>query len=233
MADESIWVLLIEYLQGHWQLVLKLTWQHIYISAITLAIALVICIPLGIYLTKNERLTPYAIGLANVGETIPSLAFLAFLIPVVGIGNKNAIIVLVIYAILPILQNTYTGIKSVPSSLVQAARGVGMTEFQVLLWVQIPIAKPVIIAGIRVAAVWTIGTATLAAAIGGGGLGKLIFSGLAAYRSEITFAGAFPATILAIAVDYGLKYVQTVTSPEYRVAKLNKEGEVLSVKKGF
>ena len=226
MADESLWVLLIEYLQEHWQLVLTLTWQHIYISAITLAIALVICIPLGIYLTKNEKLTPYAIGIANIGETIPSLAFLAFLIPVVGIGNKNAIIVLVIYAILPILQNTYTGIKSVPSSLVQAARGVGMTEFQVLLWVQLPIAKAVIIAGIRVAAVWTIGTATLAAAIGGGGLGKLIFSGLASYRSEITFAGAFPATILAIVVDYGLKYAQTVTSPEHRVARLNKKGEI-------
>lgn len=226
MVKESIWTLLIVYLQENYPLVLKLTWQHIYISLITLVIALVICIPLGIYLTKNERLTPYVIGLANVGETIPSLAFLAFLIPVVGIGNKNAIIVLVIYALLPILQNTYTGIKSVPASLVQAARGVGMTEFQVLLWVQLPIAKSVIIAGIRVAAVWTIGTATLAAAIGGGGLGKLIFSGLASYRSEITFAGAFPATILAIVVDYGLKHLQTVTSPEYRVAKLNKEGGI-------
>lgn len=226
MVKESIWTLLVVYLQENYPLVLKLTWQHIYISLITLAIALVICIPLGIYLTKNERLTPYVIGLANVGETIPSLAFLAFLIPVVGIGNKNAIIVLVIYALLPILQNTYTGIKSVPASLVQAARGVGMTEFQVLLWVQLPIAKSVIIAGIRVAAVWTIGTATLAAAIGGGGLGKLIFSGLASYRSEITFAGAFPATILAIVVDYGLKHLQTVTSPEYRVAKLNKEGGI-------
>jgi len=218
---------LVEFVSENYDRILFLTWQHIYISLLALSITVLICVPLGIYLTKNERLTPYAIGLANIFETIPSLALLVFLIFIFGIGNDNAICALVLYALLPVLQNTYTGIKSVPPSLVQAARGMGMTEMQILLKVQLPLARPVLIAGIRVATVWIIGTATLASAIGGGGLGKLIFSGLASIRYEVVFAGALPATILALFADQGLKMLQEYYSPKRRAARLAKLAEKL------
>ncbi|GAB6281018.1 MAG: hypothetical protein STSR0007_11610 [Thermovirga sp.] len=212
--------LFFSYVMRYWPRILNLTWQHIVISSIALAITLVVCIPLGIYLTKNEKLAPYVIGAANVFQTIPSLALLGFLILIFGIGNDNAICALFLYAMLPVLQNTYTGIKSVPKHLVQAARGMGMTEFQILLKVQLPIARPILIAGIRVATVWIIGTATLASAIGGGGLGRLIFSGLASIRNEVVLAGAIPATILALTADQGLKWLQEFYSPKARALRL-------------
>ncbi|MFZ5945560.1 MAG: ABC transporter permease [Bacillota bacterium] len=225
--DPGFFNYLVKFVAKNYDRILLLTWQHIYISLIALFITLIICVPLGIYLTKNERLTPYAIGLANIFETIPSLALLAFLIFPLGIGNKNAICALVLYAALPVLQNTYTGIKNVPPSFVQAARGMGMTEMQILLKVQLPLARPVLIAGIRVATVWIIGTATLAAAIGGGGLGKLIFSGLASMRNEVVFAGAFPATILALLTDQGLKILQEYYSPKRRAQRLARKMDSL------
>ncbi|MDK2823126.1 MAG: osmoprotectant transport system permease protein [Clostridia bacterium] len=226
-SDPTFMELLYKFVAKNYDRILFLTWQHIYISLIALGITIIICVPLGIYLTKNEKLTPYAIGLANIFETIPSLALLAFLIFPLGIGNKNAICALVLYAALPVLQNTYTGIKSVPPSLVQAARGMGMTEMQILFKVQLPLARPVLIAGMRVATVWIIGTATLAAAIGGGGLGKLIFSGLASIRYEVVFAGALPATVLALFADQGLKMVQEYYSPKNRAMRLARKAEKL------
>ena len=177
LEQQNLWELFVKYVVRYYPRIIDLTFQHLTISMIALSITLVVCLPLGIYLTKNERVAPYIIGLANVFQTIPSLALLGFLIFIFGIGNDNAICALFLYAMLPVLQNTYTGIKNVPRHLVQAARGMGMTELQILLKVQLPLARPVILAGIRVATVWVIGTATLASAIGGGGLGKLIFSG--------------------------------------------------------
>jgi osmoprotectant transport system permease protein len=220
LVQKPFFELFFSYVIRYWPRILKLTWQHITISSIALAITLVVCIPLGIYLTKNEKLTPYVIGTANVFQTIPSLALLGFLILIFGIGNDNAICALFLYAMLPVLQNTYTGIKSVPKHLVQAARGMGMTEHQILLKVQLPIARPILIAGIRVATVWIIGTATLASAIGGGGLGRLIFSGLASIRNEVVLAGAIPATILALTADQGLKWLQEFYSPKARAKRL-------------
>ncbi len=153
-------------------------------------------------------------------QTIPSLALLGFLIFVFGIGNDNAICALFLYAMLPVIQNTYTGIRSVPKSYVQAARGMGMTDFQILVKVQLPLARPVLVAGIRVAMVWTIGTATLASAIGGGGLGRLIFSGLSSIRNEIILAGAIPATLLALFADWILKRAQDYFNPSARAVRL-------------
>lgn len=199
-----------------------LTWQHIEISLTAVTITVAICLPVGIYISKNERPAAFVIGIANIFETIPSLALLAMLIFVVGIGPVNAIIALVVYAILPVIQNTYTGIKNVPESAIRAGRGVGMTEFQILWLVQLPLARPVIIAGIRVATVWTIGTATLAAAIGAGGLGRLIFAGLSSMRNEVILAGAIPATLLALVTDQALKIVQEFVTPKRRVARLNR-----------
>ena len=130
---------------------------------------------------------------------------------------------------LPVIQNTYTGIRSVPRHLVQAAKGMGMTDFQILLKVQLPIARPVLLAGIRVATVWIIGTATLASAIGGGGLGKLIFSGLASIRYEIILAGAIPATIIALLADQFLKSLQEYYSPRKRAKRMARKAEKLGI----
>jgi len=225
LNQEPFIQLFVKYVARYWPRILNLTWQHLYISFVALAITLLVCIPLGIYLTKNEKLSPYVIGTANVFQTIPSLALLGFLIFLFGIGNDNAICALFLYAMLPVLQNTYTGLKSVPRHLIQAARGMGMTEYQILMKVQLPIAMPIILAGIRVATVWVIGTATLASAIGGGGLGRLIFSGLASIRNEVVLAGALPATVLALIADQGLKWLQQYLSPKTRAIRMAKKAE--------
>lgn len=225
LNQEPFFQLFFEYVTRYWARILSLTGEHMFISAVALAITMVTCIPLGIYLTKNEKLSPYVIGVANVFQTIPSLALLGFLIFIFGIGNDNAICALYLYAMLPVLQNTYTGLKSVPKHLIQAARGMGMTEYQILTKVQLPIAMPIILAGIRVATVWVIGTATLASAIGGGGLGRLIFSGLASIRNEVVLAGALPATVLALVADQGLKWLQKHLSPKTRAIRLAKKAE--------
>lgn len=228
MIDEKSFIeLFIQYSINYWPRILKLAWQHVWISAIALGITMAICIPLGVYLTRNEKISPYVIGAANVFQTIPSLALLGFLILVFGIGNDNAICALILYAMLPVIQNTYTGIKSVPAHLVSAARGMGMTELQILTKVELPLARPVIIAGIRVAAVWIIGTATLASCIGGGGLGKLIFSGLASIRYEIIMAGAVPVTILALFADQGFKMIQKYYDPKRKARRLKKRSEAM------
>ncbi len=229
IQQSSLPVLFFKYVARYYPRILRLTFQHLTISAIALALTLVVCVPLGIYITRKEKLAPYVIGLANVFQTIPSLALLGFLILIFGIGNDNAICALFMYAMLPVLQNTYTGIRSVPSHLVQAAKGMGMTDFQILLKVQLPIARPVLLAGVRVATVWIIGTATLASAIGGGGLGKLIFSGLASIRYEIILAGAIPATIIALLADQCLKFLQDYYSPRNRAKRMAKKAEKLGV----
>lgn len=222
LNQDPLIILFFQYIFKYWPRILKLTGQHIWISLIALGITIAICIPLGVYLTRNEKIAPYMIGLANVFQTIPSLALLGFLILIFGIGNDNAICALVLYAVLPVIQNTYTGIKNVPPHLSSAARGMGMTEMQILAKVELPLALPVIIAGVRVATVWIIGTATLASCIGGGGLGKLIFSGLASIRYEIIMAGAIPVTILALIVDQGFKIAQKYYSPKKKALRLTR-----------
>lgn len=220
MNNSSFFKDLMNYLTNNYDQILRATSEHVFISGTALLITLIVCIPLGIYLTRNEKLAPYIIGVANIFQTIPSLALLGFLIFVLGIGNTNAIVALFLYAMLPVLQNTYTGIKNVDRGTVSAAKGMGMTNMQILMKVQIPLALPVIISGIRVATVWIIGTAALAAAIGGGGLGRLIFSGLSLIRNEIIFAGAFPATILALIADKGLKAFEIYMTPEERAKRI-------------
>lgn len=220
MEQRPLWDLFVTYVGRNYMRILNLTGEHVMISLIAVGITVIVCVPLGIYLTRNEKAAPYIIGLANVFQTIPSLALLGFLIFVFGIGNDNAICALFLYAMLPVIQNTYTGIRSVPKSYVQAARGMGMTDFQILTKVQLPLARPVLVAGIRVAMVWTIGTATLASAIGGGGLGRLIFSGLSSIRNEIILAGAIPATLLALFADWILKRAQDYFNPAVRAVRL-------------
>lgn len=179
--------------------------EHIQISFIALFLAIVISIPLGIFLTRKKRVAEGAIGVTAVLQTIPSLALLGLLIPLLGIGKVPAIIALVAYALLPILRNTYTGIKEVDSSLVEAALAMGMNSRQRLMKVELPLAMPVIMAGIRTAMVLIIGTATLAALIGAGGLGDIILLGIDRNNAQLIILGAIPAALLAILFDVLLR----------------------------
>jgi osmoprotectant transport system permease protein len=185
--------------------------EHIGLVGASMAISLIIGLPLGIALVSRTRLQRWVIGAANVVQTIPSLALFGFLIPVPwigGVGASTAIVALSLYALLPILRNTCTGIAGVDPAVVESARGMGMTPRQVLWQVQLPLAAPVLLAGIRVATAICIGVTTIAAAIGAGGLGVFIFRGLAMVNNQVILAGAIPAAFLAIAADSGLGFFQ-------------------------
>ncbi|PWA05735.1 glycine/betaine ABC transporter permease [Pueribacillus theae] len=179
--------------------------EHIQLSFIALLIAGLIAVPLGIYLTKKEKAAEGIIGITAVLQTIPSLALLGMLIPLFGIGKVPAVIALIVYALLPILRNTYTGIKEVDPSLIEAARAMGMNGWKRLVKVELPLAMPVIMAGIRTAMVLIVGTATLAALIGAGGLGDLILLGIDRNNASLIILGAIPAALLAILFDVLLK----------------------------
>lgn len=179
--------------------------EHIQLSFIALFFAVLIAIPLGIYLTRKQKAAEGIIGVSAVMQTIPSLALLGLLIPLFGIGKIPAIIALVVYALLPILRNTYTGIKEVDPSLLEAARGMGMNQKRRLMKVELPLAMPVIMAGIRTAMVLIVGTATLAALIGAGGLGDIILLGIDRNNTALIILGAIPAALLAIVFDVLLR----------------------------
>lgn len=188
--------------------------EHIFLVFVSLAIATLISVPLGVLLTGVRRYAEPVIGVTAVAQTIPSLALLGFMIPILGIGTKNAIFALSVYALLPILRNTYTGILEVDQSAVQAGRGLGMTRGQILWKIELPLAFPVIMAGIRTATVITIGVATLATFVGAGGLGDVIMRGIATRNDSLTLLGAIPAALLAIAVDFTLKRIETWVTPK-------------------
>lgn len=179
--------------------------EHVQISLIALLLAVLIAIPLGIYITRKKKIAESIIGVSAVLQTIPSLALLGLLIPLLGIGKVPAIIALVAYALLPILRNTFTGINEVDPSLKEAARAMGMNTRQQLLKVELPLAMPVIMAGIRTAMVLIVGTATLAALIGAGGLGDIILLGIDRNNSALIVLGAIPAALLAILFDLLLR----------------------------
>lgn len=185
--------------------------EHIQLSFIALIIAVLIGVPLGILLTKTRKVSEIVINIAAVMQTIPSLALLGLMIPLFGIGKVPAVIALIIYALLPILRNTYTGIVEVDGSLVEAARGIGMKTMRRLTKVELPIAMPVIMAGIRTAMVLIIGTATLAALIGAGGLGDLILLGIDRNNTALILIGAIPAALLAIIFDIILRVIQNLS----------------------
>jgi osmoprotectant transport system permease protein len=184
--------------------ILALTGQHIVLVAASTLLAAAIAIPLGIALTRRTALARPVLGIAGVVQTIPSLALFGFLLPlpiIGGIGARTAIVALLVYAMLPLLRNTYAGIQSVDPAIVEAATGLGMTPRQRLWWVELPLALPVVLAGVRIATVVSIGLATIAAAIGAGGLGVLIYRGIAIVDNRQILAGAVPAALLALAAD--------------------------------
>jgi osmoprotectant transport system permease protein len=191
--------------------ILALTGEHLVLVLVSTLLAVVVGVPLGIALTRRPRLARPILGFANVVQTIPSLALFGFLIPlplIGGIGARTAIAALVVYALLPILRNTYTGILSVDPAVIESATGLGMTPGQRLRQVELPLALPVVLAGVRIATVISIGLATIAAAIGAGGLGVLIYRGVAIVDHRLILAGAVPAALLALAADAGLGLVE-------------------------
>ncbi|MDX9916934.1 MAG: ABC transporter permease [Gudongella sp.] len=188
--------------------------QHLRLTGTAILAAIIIGVPVGIMITRYKKLADPILSIASVFQTIPSIAFFGLLIPLFGIGKNTAILVLFLYALLPIIKNTYTGIKKVSPSMIDAGRGMGMTDLQILRMVELPQSLSVIMAGVRIATVINIGTTTIAAYIGGGGLGELIFTGIQMYRNEMILAGAIPAALLAILADKLLGYVELALMPK-------------------
>jgi osmoprotectant transport system permease protein len=199
---------------NRWPEILTGLQQHLFLSLVSILIAAVIAIPLGIFISRRKQVAEPVIGITAIFQTIPSLALFGFLLPVFGIGSTTAIIALTVYALLPILRNTYTGITGVDKSAVEAGKGMGMTNSQILRMIELPLALPIIMAGLRTATVLTIGVATLAAFIGAGGLGDLIYRGLSTTRNELVLAGAIPAALLAILFDFVLRRIEMATEPK-------------------
>lgn len=187
--------------------------EHLYISLIALGLGILVAVPLGIALTRTKRMAHIIISVAGVLQTVPSLALLALMIPILGVGEIPAIIALFIYSLLPILRNTYIGVKGVNKDLTDAAKGMGMTNFQSIIKVELPVSMPTIMAGIRLAAVYVVSWATLASYIGAGGLGDFIFGGLNLYKPELIIGGTIPVTIIALLLDLGLGKLEKVMTP--------------------
>ncbi len=197
--------------------VATLTLEHLWIVGVSTVLAVIIGIPLGVLITRKRSLHKPVIAVANIIQTIPSLALFGFLLPAPWIGERAerlAILALTLYALLPLIRNTYVGITSVDRAIVDAARGMGLTDWQLLYKVELPLAASVILAGIRVALVISIGLATIAAAIGAGGLGELIFRGLAMVNNSVILAGAIPAALMALLADSILGWLEKRFTPQ-------------------
>lgn len=190
------------------------TWEHFYISMFALLLGIIVAVPLGIILSKTKKAAKVIMAIVSVLQTLPSLAILALMIPFLGVGKVPAIIALFIYTLLPILNNTFIGMESVNKDLKAAGTSMGMTKFQSIFLVEFPLATPVIMAGIRLSAVYAISWATLASYIGAGGLGDFIFNGLNLYQTEFILGGAILVTILALLVDFILSKVEKIATPK-------------------
>jgi osmoprotectant transport system permease protein len=202
-------------LQNHTE-VLELTFEHLKLVGISTLLAVLVGIPLGILITRWPSLNKPVLGGANIIQTIPSLALFGFLLPAPWIGaraDRLAILALALYALLPLIRNTYAGIQGVDRAIVEAGRGMGMTDHQLLFQVELPLALGVIIAGVRIATVISVGLATIAAAIGAGGLGEYIFRGLAMVNNQVILAGAIPAAVMALLADVSLGWLEKRLSP--------------------
>jgi len=207
------------FLQENLSLTLFLTWEHIWLVGISLAIAMFTGVPIGIIITKNKQLAQKVIGGANVIMTVPSIALFGLMLPVLaivghGLGKVPAIIALVLYSLLPIIRNTYIAIKNVDPAIVDAGRGMGLSKWELLKEVEIPLAIPVILAGLKTAAVMNIGIAAIAAYIGAGGLGVFIQQGIARSHESMILAGALAVSLLAIIVELGMSLLERAVTPK-------------------
>lgn len=203
-----------EFLANHGNELLFKTGEHLYISLAAILLGIIVAVPLGVLLSRVPKFADRFISFVGVLQTIPSLAILAFFIPFLGVGKLPAIVALFFYSLLPILRNTYVGVRDVDQAVVEAGKGMGMSTWQSILKMELPLALPVIMAGIRLSTVYLIGWATLAAFIGGGGLGDFIFDGLNLYRPDLILAGTIPATILAVLADRSLAVLENKLTPK-------------------
>lgn len=202
--QQSLW----QFLSLQWEKILEQTLTHIGLTFSSLLLAVVIGLPIAILIVRKRRMAAAVLGITSIMQTIPSVALLGFMIPLFGIGTLPAVVVLFLYALLPIIRNTYTGITGIDEAIRDAAKGMGMTDRQILFKVEIPLAMPVILAGLRTATVINVGVATLAAYIAGGGLGEFIFGGIALNNTNMILAGAIPAALLAICFDFLIGRIQ-------------------------
>lgn len=194
--------------------ILELTTQHIYLTFVAVFFAVLVAVPLGITITRFEKTAGIVVGIANAVQALPSLALLGFLIPILGIGSKPSIVMIFLYSLLPIIKNTYTGLTNVDRAILEAGRGMGMTNWQLMKMVQLPLALPVIMAGIRISAVTAVGLTTIAALIGAGGLGQLIYRGISMVNNRMIIAGAVPAMVLTLVIDFLLNILEKLVTPK-------------------
>lgn len=190
------------------------TWEHLYISFIALLFGTLIAVPLGVLLSKTKKITKIVLTITSMLQTVPSLALLAIMIPFLGVGKVPAIVALCIYSLLPILNNTFTGMQSVNESVKAAGKAMGMTPAQSLRMIELPLAMPIIMSGIRLSAVYVISWATLASYIGAGGLGDYIFNGLNLFKIDLIVGGAIVVTLLALVIDFILSRVERSMIPK-------------------
>ena len=201
------------YLADNKEQILSLLLEHIQMTTIAVGLSILIGVPLGILISYIKKLNKPVLGISSVIQAIPSMALLGLAIPLLGIGTLPAIIIVILYSLLPIIKNTYTGLSNINPQTIEAAKGIGLTKLQILFRVQIPLALPVIMAGVRISAVTAVGLMTMAAFIGAGGLGYLVFSGIRTVNNLQIFAGAIPACLLALIVDYLVSLVEKLVSP--------------------
>lgn len=204
---------LVDYIWENRSWIAKLSLQHLELSILTVLVATILAVPTGVLATRNRKISFISMNLASFGQSIPTFGIIGLMIPLFGIGFKPAIIALLLIAFLPILRNTCAGIETVDPAVIEAGTGMGMTKRQVLFMVELPLAVPVIFAGIRTAIVMTISTAALAALIGAGGLGELVFRGLQMYDSNILLAGGICIAVMAVAADQIMGIVERALSP--------------------
>lgn len=202
------------YLIDNGGILVNKTFEHLYISVVALLLAMIVAIPLGILLSKREKLSKISLTVAGILQTIPTLAILALMIPLFGVGKTTAIIALFIYVLLPILNNTIVGIQNIDSNVKEAGRSMGMTNFQLMKDVELPLALPMILSGIRLSSVYVISWAALASYVGAGGLGDLIFNGLALYEPMMIIVGTILVTVLALIVDLILAQIEKWIVPK-------------------
>lgn len=205
----SLFSYLLENKEQVWQLLI----EHIELTAISVLLAIIIGVPLGILISHLRWLNKPVLGLTNLIQAVPSMALLGFMIPLLGIGVVPSVIVVFLYSLLPIVKNTYIGITQIKPALIEAAKGIGMTRWQVLRKVQIPLTLPVLMAGVRISAVTAVGLMTIAAFIGAGGLGFLVFTGISALNTGMILAGAIPACLLALFLDWVLSLLEDLVTP--------------------
>ncbi|WP_353854549.1 ABC transporter permease [Bacillus sp. Bos-x628] len=205
---------IIDFLEKNGGELLTKMWEHLYISLIAVALGIVVAVPLGVLLTRMKKGAGFVIGVVNIFQTLPSLAILAFFIAILGVGKIPAIVALFFYSVLPILRNTYAGVQGVNKNLLESGKGIGMTTWEQIRLVELPLAVPIIMAGVRISTIYLIGWTTLAAFIGGGGLGDYILIGLQLYQPEYIIAGAVPVTILAVMIDLTLMKLEKKVTPK-------------------